>query len=162
MFNDRVPVGGAQCTVQTVEELTGIYIDHFVTVDFNGFKDMVDAVGGVEVCIPKDVDDDEVDIHLDAGTQELTGQDALNYVRERHVLSVTGDIGRMKRQQAFIASMVEQGDVRRHPAAARPGLLLPRRGHRLDRGRRGPRLARCAVRPGHPVQGHRARRASSS
>ena len=108
MFNTAFTVGGAQCTIQTVEELTGIYIDHFVTVDFNGFKDMVDAVGGVEVCIPKDVDDDEVDIHLDAGTQELTGQDALNYVRERHVLSLTGDIGRMKRQQAFIASMVNK------------------------------------------------------
>jgi anionic cell wall polymer biosynthesis LytR-Cps2A-Psr (LCP) family protein len=60
------------------------------------------------VCIPKDVDDDEHDIHFEAGTQELTGQDALDYVRERYVLSVTGDIGRMKRQQAFIASMVNK------------------------------------------------------
>jgi len=108
MFNTAFSVGGAQCTIQTVEALTGIYIDHFVTIDFNGFKDMVDAVGGVEVCIPKDVDDDEHDIHFEAGTQELTGQDALNYVRERYVLSVTGDIGRMKRQQAFIASMVNK------------------------------------------------------
>jgi LCP family protein required for cell wall assembly len=108
MFNTAFSVGGAQCTIQTVEALTGIYIDHFLTVDFNGFKDMVDAVGGVEVCIPKAVDDDEHDIHFEAGTQELTGQDALNYVRERYVLSVTGDIGRMKRQQAFIASMVNK------------------------------------------------------
>jgi LCP family protein required for cell wall assembly len=108
MFNTAFSVGGAQCTIQTVEKLTGIYIDHFVTIDFNGFKDMVDAVGGVEVCIPKAVDDDEHDIHFDAGTQELSGQDALNYVRERYVLSVTGDIGRMKRQQAFIASMVNK------------------------------------------------------
>lgn len=108
MFNTAFSVGGAQCTIQTVEELTGIFVDHFVTVDFNGFKDMVDAVGGVEVCIPKDVDDDEHDIHFEAGTQELAGQDALNYVRERSVLSVTGDIGRMKRQQAFIASMVNK------------------------------------------------------
>jgi LCP family protein required for cell wall assembly len=108
MFNTAFALGGAQCTIQTVEKLTGIYIDHFITIDFNGFKDMVDAVGGVEVCIPKDVDDDEHNIHFDAGTQELTGQDALNYVRERYVLSVTGDIGRMKRQQAFIASMVNK------------------------------------------------------
>ena len=57
---------------------------------------------------PQEVDDDERNIHLDAGTQELSGQAALNYVRERHVLSVTGDIGRMKRQQAFIASMVNK------------------------------------------------------
>jgi LCP family protein required for cell wall assembly len=108
MFNTAFTVGGAQCTIQTVEKLTGIYIDHFLTLDFNGFKDMVDAVGGVEVCIPQAVDDDQHDIHFDAGTQELTGQDALNYVRERYVLSVTGDIGRMKRQQAFIASMVNK------------------------------------------------------
>ncbi len=108
LFNTAFSVGGAQCTIQTVEALTGIYINHFVTIDFNGFKDMVDAVDGVEVCIPKDVDDDEHDIHFDAGTQELSGQEALNYVRERYVLSVTGDIGRMKRQQAFMASMVNK------------------------------------------------------
>ena len=108
IFNSAFTVGGAQCTIQTVESLTDIYIDHFVTVDFNGFKDMVDAVGGVEVCIPEDVDDDEHDIHFDAGTQVLKGQQALDYVRERYVLSVTGDIGRMKRQQAFIASMVNK------------------------------------------------------
>ena len=94
--------------MQTVEKLTGIYIDHFVVLDFNGFKDMVDAVHGVEVCLPKAVDDPEHNIQLDAGTQTLTGQDALNYVRERYTLSLTGDIGRMKRQQAFIASMVNK------------------------------------------------------
>ena len=108
LFNSAFSVGGAQCTIQTVESLTDIYIDHFVTVDFNGFKDMVDAVGGVEVCIPEEVDDDEHDIHFDTGTQVLKGQQALDYVRERYVLSVTGDIGRMKRQQAFIASMVNK------------------------------------------------------
>ncbi|WP_374198485.1 LCP family protein [Nocardioides sp. R-C-SC26] len=102
------PQGGAQCTVQTVEALTGVYIDHFLVLDFNGFKAMVDAIDGVEVCIPKAVDDDTHNIHFDAGTQTLSGQDALNYVRERYVLSVTGDIGRMKRQQAFIASMVKK------------------------------------------------------
>ena len=100
------------------------------------------------MCIPKDVDDDEHDIHLDAGTQELAGQEALNYVRERHVLSVTGDIGRMKRQQAFIASMVNK--VMSAGTLARPDRVysLPRRGHRLDQGRRGPRLPRRALRPG--------------
>jgi LCP family protein required for cell wall assembly len=107
-FNDAFTVGGPLCTVQMVEELTDVRIDHQVVVDFNGFKGMVDAVKGVEVCIPKDVDDDEHDIHFDAGTQTLTGRQALNYVRERYVLSVTGDIGRMKRQQAFIASMINK------------------------------------------------------
>ncbi|MEJ7775498.1 MAG: LCP family protein [Nocardioidaceae bacterium] len=108
MFNTAFSVGGPACTIQTVEQLTGIRIDHHITVDFNGFKDMVDAVRGVEVCIPRDVEDYEHDIFFEAGTQSLTGQQALNYVRERTVLSVTGDIGRMKRQQAFIASMINK------------------------------------------------------
>lgn len=107
-FNTAFSAGGPQCTVQTVEELTGIFIDHFLVLDFNGFKDMVDAVNGVEVCIPTAVDDAEHDIYFDAGTQTLSGQQALNYVRERSQLSVTGDIGRMKRQQAFIASMIKK------------------------------------------------------
>ena len=108
MFNTAFSVGGAQCAVQTVEALTDIYLDHFLVVDFNGFKDMVEAINGVEVCLPVEVDDPEHDIFLPAGVQTLTGQDALNYVRERSILSATGDIGRMKRQQAFIASMTKK------------------------------------------------------
>jgi LCP family protein required for cell wall assembly len=108
MFNDAFAFGGAACTVQQVEHITGIYIDHTVVVDFNGFKDMVDAVHGVEVCIPKDVDDPAHHIFLKAGTRLVSGQEALNYVRERHVLSPNSDIGRMKRQQAFIASMIRR------------------------------------------------------
>ena len=107
-FNSAFQVGGAACTIQTVEELTNIRIDDAIVVDFNGFKDMVDAVNGVEVCLPKDVSDPEHDIYFEAGTQRLEGDQALNYVRERTVLSPTGDIGRMKRQQAFIASMINQ------------------------------------------------------
>ncbi len=108
MFNTAYAVGGAQCAVQTVEALTGVFIDHFLVLDFNGFKAMVDAVHGVDVCLPTEVDDTEHDIYLPAGNQTLTGQDALNYVRERYQLSVTGDIGRMKRQQSFIASMIKK------------------------------------------------------
>ena len=91
-----------------MEELTGIYIDHYISVDFNGFKTMVDAVNGVTVCIPEAVDDPEHDIYFEAGTQELHGQQALNYVRERSQLSANADIGRMKRQQAFVASMINK------------------------------------------------------
>lgn len=107
-FNTAFSAGGPVCTLQTVEQLTGIHIHHFLVLDFAGFKDMVDAVDGVEVCIPTEVDDDEHNIHFDAGTQVLDGDQALNYVRERYQLSVTGDIGRMKRQQAFIASMIKK------------------------------------------------------
>lgn len=108
MFNTAFSVGGPTCTVRMMEELTGIYIDHYVTIDFNGFVDMVDAVHGVTVCIPRDVDDSAHGITFEAGTQVLTGRQALNYVRERYVLSPNSDIGRMKRQQAFIASMLNK------------------------------------------------------
>ncbi|WP_244509297.1 LCP family protein [Nocardioides lianchengensis] len=108
MFNTAFSVGGPLCTIQMVETLTGVYVDHFIVLDFHGFKAMVDAVDGVQVCLPKEVDDPEHGIYLPAGTHELTGQQALNYVRERYTLSVTGDIGRMKRQQAFVASMINK------------------------------------------------------
>lgn len=108
MFNNAFALGGAACTIQTVEQTTGVLVDHYVTVDFNGFVDMVDAVGGVEVCIPKDVSDPAHNIYFEAGTQTLEGRQALNYVRERYVLSANSDIGRMRRQQAFLASMVNK------------------------------------------------------
>ena len=108
LFNEAFQVGGPLCTLQQVEKLTGVYVDHFLVLDFSGFVEMVDAVDGVEVCIPETVSDPAHDIYLEAGTRELDGRDALNYVRQRTVLSSTGDIGRMKRQQAFIASMVNK------------------------------------------------------
>jgi LCP family protein required for cell wall assembly len=108
MFNEAYSVGGPACTATQVDALTGVYIDHYVSLDFAGFKDMVDAIGGVEVCIPEAVDDPFTKIKLDEGTQVLDGDQALNYVRERDQLSSNGDIGRMKRQQAFIASMVNE------------------------------------------------------
>jgi LCP family protein required for cell wall assembly len=108
MFNEAYAIGGAGCTERTVEQLTGIRIDHFVVVDFNGFKHMVDALGGVEVCVPKPVHDDIGHINLPAGTYTVTGEQALDYVRVRHDISANVDIGRVKRQQAFLASMANK------------------------------------------------------
>jgi LCP family protein required for cell wall assembly len=104
-WNEAFALGGPACTVAQLEALTGIYVNDYITVDFGGFKDMVDAVGGVEVCIPQDVDDEVANIHFDAGTQTLDGDQSLKYVRERHS-TANSDLGRMKRQQAFISSML--------------------------------------------------------
>ena len=79
-----------------------------MVVDFGGFKGMVDAIGGVDVCLPHAVNDTVGHITLPAGTHKFSGTQALNYVRERHDLGNGSDIGRMKRQQAFIASMAHQ------------------------------------------------------
>ncbi|GAA4120744.1 LCP family protein [Nocardioides fonticola] len=105
MWNAAYALGGPACTVQQFQRLTGIRLDHFVVVDFEGFRGMVDAVGGVQVCIPETIDDRAHGIYLPAGTRKLRGQQALNYVRERYAVSGGSDIGRMKRQQAFVASM---------------------------------------------------------
>lgn len=108
MFNNAFSVGGPSCTAQMVHALTGLYIDHYVVLDFAGFKKMVDAVHGVQVCIPEDVNDQAHGIVLKKGTQTLDGDAALKYVRERYALSPNADIGRMKRQQAFIASLLHK------------------------------------------------------
>jgi LCP family protein required for cell wall assembly len=109
-FNAAYAVGGAACTIKTVEKLTKVRVNHFVVIDFNGFKKMVDALGGVEVCVPREVNDTTGHISLPAGTYNVKGQRALDYVRVRHDIgtSENGDIGRMKRQQTFLASMANK------------------------------------------------------
>ena len=84
-------------------------IDHFVVINFAGFKDMVNAIDGVRVCVPTEVNDNVGHIYLPAGTYKVTGEQALDYVRVRHDIGApNGDIGRMKRQQSFIAAMIEK------------------------------------------------------
>ncbi|MGZ4452189.1 MAG: LCP family protein [Nocardioides sp.] len=109
MWNEAFSVGGPACTIEQVEQLTGIRVDHFVVVDFEGFKSMVDAIGGVKVCIPQTWDDRAHGIYLPAGTRKISGNQALQYVRIRHIPGTDGsDLGRIKRQQAFVGSMVSQ------------------------------------------------------
>ena len=108
MWNEAFSVGGPTCTVQQFETMTGVFIDHIVVVNFAGFEDMVNAIGGVPVCIPEDIVDPEHGINIPAGTREIEGREALNYVRARYTLGNGSDIGRIKRQQAFIAAMAEK------------------------------------------------------
>ncbi|WP_209717205.1 LCP family protein [Marmoricola sp. OAE513] len=108
-FNAAYALGGPACTVKTVEQLTGIRINHFIVVNFVGFKAMVNAIGGVKICVPEEVNDNVGNINLPAGTYKVTGQQALDYVRVRHDIGApTGDIGRMKRQQTFVSAMIEK------------------------------------------------------
>ena len=107
-FNAAYTIGGPACTIKTVEQLTDINIDHFVVIKFAGFRKMVDAIGGVQVCLPQEIDDDLGKIYLPEGTYDVTGNQALDYVRVRHGIGDGSDIGRMKRQQAFIASMINK------------------------------------------------------
>lgn len=108
MFNQAYAVGGPGCTQRTVEQLTGVRTDHFAIVDFSGFKRMVKALGGVPICVPRPVNDTIGKITLPAGAYTANPDQALNYVRERHTMSANGDLGRMKRQQAFLSAMVNK------------------------------------------------------
>ncbi|MEU8123226.1 LCP family protein [Spirillospora sp. NPDC049024] len=108
MINAAFSNGGPACTWKTIESLTKIHIDHYVEVDFAGFKRVVDALGGVEICVPKRIDDPKAELHLRAGRQVVHGDQALGYVRTRYVLGDGSDLDRIKRQQAFMASVVKK------------------------------------------------------
>ncbi len=124
LWNQAFALGGPACTVEQVESVFApIYVDDYLTIDFGGFKEMVDAIGGVNVCIPVALDDPTyLKVHFDAGRDiHLDGNQALDYVRLRHVLGGT-DIGRMKRQQSFIAAMTKK--VLSADTLTRPDRLL--------------------------------------
>jgi len=107
-FNDAYTIGGPACTIRTVEQLTRVRIDHYVVVDFAGFTEMVDALGGVEICLPRAVHDARSKIDLPAGRTEVDGTEALGYVRLRHGIGDGGDLGRVARQQAFISAVLQE------------------------------------------------------
>ncbi|MYT93068.1 LytR family transcriptional regulator [Streptomyces sp. SID8359] len=107
-FNSAFELGGSACTIRTVERLTGIRIDHHMVVDFNGFKDMVDAVDGVEICLKEPINDKDAHLELPAGRQTLNGEEALGYVRARKTLGDGSDTERMERQQRFLGALVNK------------------------------------------------------
>ncbi|GAA1782430.1 LCP family protein [Actinomadura chokoriensis] len=119
MLNTAFAFAGPTCTWKTLESLTGIHIDHFVQVDFAGFKRMVDALGGVEICVDKPVNDPRAELYLKAGKQTVKGEQALGYVRARYSLGNGSDLERIERQQKFMASVVDKatsGSVLSDPA----------------------------------------------
>lgn len=107
-FNNAYEQGGASCTHTLVQDITGVDVDHVVVVDFNGFKQMVDAVGGVEVCLEHPVNDADSKLNLPAGTTVVSGEDALAFVRARKTLGDGSDIGRIQRQQAFLSAAIRK------------------------------------------------------
>ncbi|MFD9864527.1 LCP family protein [Streptomyces alboflavus] len=122
-FNWAFEFGGTACTIRTVEKLTDIRIDHHMVVDFAGFKDMVDAVDGVRVCLKEPVDDRAAKVRLPAGPQTLDGEQALGYVRARKSIGNGSDTDRMDRQQEFLAALVNK--VRSNDVLLNPVKLYP-------------------------------------
>jgi len=101
-INGALGIGGTSCLVRTVSELTGLPIRHQLTLTFGGLRDVVDAAGGVRVCLDAPIRDRSAGIDLPAGCQVLDGADALGYVRVR---KIDDDLGRIGRQQRFLAAL---------------------------------------------------------
>ncbi|WP_405925267.1 LCP family protein [Streptomyces sp. NBC_00035] len=123
MFNYAFQSGGSACTIRTVEKLTNIRVDHHMVVDFNGFKEMVDAVDGVRVCLKEPIDDKEAQLKLPAGKVTLNGEQALGYVRARKSIGDGSDTDRMDRQQRFLGALVNK--VRSNDVLLNPTKLYP-------------------------------------
>ena len=142
-FNWAFEVGGAACTIRTVEKLTGIRIDHHMVVDFSGFKEMVDAVDGVEVCLDgADRRQGRAAASCPPGRQKLDGEQALGYVRARKSLGDGSDTERMDRQQQFLGALVKK--VQSNGVLLNPARLYPVLDAATSSLTTDPGLASCA------------------
>ncbi|MDQ1038212.1 LCP family protein required for cell wall assembly [Streptomyces sp. V3I8] len=108
MFNSAYSLGGPVCAVKTVEAMTDVRMDHYIEIDFAGFADLVDALGGVTVTTEEDISDEDSHLELDAGTHHLDGTDALALARTRHGIGDGSDLGRIGLQQKLVKALLDQ------------------------------------------------------
>jgi LCP family protein required for cell wall assembly len=111
LFNSAFASAGPGCTVKTIETLTGITINHAVIVDFVGFSNVVDALGGIKVCLTEAIDEpveNGAGIQLPAGVQTLDGKNALGLMRARYSLADGSDLKRIERQQELLSITIDQ------------------------------------------------------
>ena len=108
MINSAMAEAGIGCAVDTVNKLTGLEVDHFMMADFNAVKELSNAVGGVEVCVDSAVNDPDSGLRLPKGTSQVQGEQALAFLRTRHAFANGGDLGRIKAQQSFLASLTRK------------------------------------------------------
>ncbi len=117
-LNTAYQIGGPLCVTKVVQYLSGLAMTRYVGVDFNGFKSMVDAVGGVRICVERPLQDGRLGTIIPRrGYTTISGATALNYVRARHIVGdPTSDYGRIARQQRFLSALLRQ--------VLSPGVLL--------------------------------------
>ncbi|MGA9715713.1 MAG: LCP family protein [Aeromicrobium sp.] len=114
--------GGPACSVRAVEQVSNVKIDHFVQLDFEGFASMVNALGGVNVCLDQALVDREAKLDLPAGEQKLDGKDALALARTRKAVGDGSDIGRLGHQQLVMSSII--AEARSTSVLTRPDRLF--------------------------------------
>ncbi len=103
-LNAAFALGGPKLTIDTIEANTGVHIDHYVEVDFVGFAAMVDAIGGVDICVKQAIQDSKSGLDIPKGHSTLDGVESLSFVRARY-FDPRADIGRIERQQQFLGAM---------------------------------------------------------
>lgn len=106
-LNAAYAFGGPSLLVQTVEQVTGLRVDHYAEVGFGGFVGMTDAVGGVELCPKRNIRDRKSGLRVQKGCQDMDGPTALAYVRARY-FDPKGDLGRVERQQEFLGAVFDK------------------------------------------------------
>ncbi|MGW5398079.1 LCP family protein [Streptomyces sp. NPDC003952] len=121
MFNSIYTVAGPACVVNAVEQMSAIRVDHLVEVDFSGFKELVDALGGVTVTLDKPIHDTKGGFTLEPGTHRLNGTDSLKFVRTRYGYGDGSDLGRIGLQQQFLLAMLTE--VKNQDAMGNPARL---------------------------------------
>jgi LCP family protein required for cell wall assembly len=119
-INATIANGGPGCTLLTVEKLTGLNIPYLAMVDFNGVIELSNAVGGVEVCVAQDIEDEYTNTYLKKGMHTLQGVQALQFLRTRHGVGDGSDLGRISNQQVYLTSLVRKlksKDILSNPVA---------------------------------------------
>ena len=106
-INAAYGLGGPKLVVQTVEQDTGLTVNDFIQVNFLGFVKVIDALGGVNICLPFAVDDSYSGLHLSAGLHHVDGITALEYARDRHSFALS-DLARIQDQQRLMSSMLKE------------------------------------------------------
>lgn len=104
-INAAYAIGGPELLAETIELNTGLRMDGYMEIGFDGFANVVDAVDGVWICVQQDMDDEQAHINLKKGCQTLNGTDALGYVRARYS-DPEGDLGRAQRQRQFLGALM--------------------------------------------------------
>ncbi|MGW0737874.1 LCP family glycopolymer transferase [Streptomyces sp. NPDC002851] len=123
-FNESLGQMGRtpSCTMRTVTEITGVKIDHFMVADFNAVKTLSSAVGGVPICLAKDINDPKSHLNLSKGKHVVQGDQALAFVRTRHAVGFGGDLDRIKLQQQFLISLMKK--MKSNDTMSSPGKML--------------------------------------
>ena len=106
-INAAFAFGGPKLLVRTVESSTGIHVDDYVEIGFTGMINLVDAVGGIEICPKQDMKDPDAKLDIQAGCQEADGETALGYARSRKLFQ-TGDIQRAENQREVVSSIGQE------------------------------------------------------